>query len=217
MTASVREPLVVERLSESDPLTHSTGWPTIVRGLLAILFGVIALARPQATALALVIVFAIWAFVDGAFALYTATQRGRLGMRWGWFLFEGLVSIGAGIVALSVPGFTILVLTIVVAARAIVMGAIMLTTAFTSKGSPHRWLYGLTGVVSGLFGFLLLLHPVVGAIALVWTIGIYAIVFGITMDALGIQVHRQHRREMPREPESRGEAWRAPTPTPTPG
>jgi uncharacterized membrane protein HdeD (DUF308 family) len=144
MTASIREPLVVERMSESDPLTHSTGWPTIVRGLLAILFGVIALARPQATALALVIVFAVWAFVDGGFALYTATQRGRLGMRWGWFLFEGLVSIGAGIVALSVPGFTILVLTIVVAARAIVMGAIMLTTAFTSKGSPpsssaSRW------------------------------------------------------------------------------
>jgi uncharacterized membrane protein HdeD (DUF308 family) len=217
MSASVREPLIVERLSESDPLTHSTGWPTIVRGLLAILFGFIALARPQATALALVIVFAIWAFVDGGFALYTATQRGRRGMRWGWFLFEGIVSIGAGIVALSVPGLTILVLTIVVAARAIVMGAIMLTSAFTSKESPHRWLYGLTGVLSGLFGFLLLLHPMVGALALVWTIGIYAIIFGITMDALGIQVQMRHRREKPHEPESRGETWGQQAPTPTPG
>jgi uncharacterized membrane protein HdeD (DUF308 family) len=93
----------------------------------------------------------------------------------------------------------------------------MLTSAFTSQGSPHRWLYGLTGVLSGLFGFLLLFHPVVGAMALVWTIGIYAIILGITMISLGIHVNVQRRREMPQEPESRGETWGPRAPTPAPG
>jgi uncharacterized membrane protein HdeD (DUF308 family) len=217
MTTTTREPILVEPLSGTDSLTHSTGWPTVIRGLLAILFGVIALARPQATALALVILFAVWAFVDGGFAFYVAAQRGRLGMRWGWFLFEGIVSIAAGVLALSYPGVTVVVLTILVAARAIMLGVIMLTSAFTSKESPHRWLYALTGVVSALFGFMLLVHPMVGALALVWTIGIYAIIFGVAMLALGFQVHRHHRREMPREPESRGEAWGPPKPTPAPG
>jgi uncharacterized membrane protein HdeD (DUF308 family) len=217
MTTTTREPILVEPLSGADPLTHSTGWPTIVRGLLAILFGVIALARPQATALALVILFAVWAFMDGGFAFYVAAQRGRAGVRWGWFLFEGLVSIAAGILALAYPGVTVLVLTILVAARAIVLGAIMLTSAFTSKESPHRWLYALTAVVSVLFGFMLILHPLVGALALIWTIGIYAIIFGVTMDALGFQVQRQHRREKSQHPESRGEAWGPQAPTPSPG
>jgi uncharacterized membrane protein HdeD (DUF308 family) len=218
MTTTAREPILVEPLIGADPLTHATGWPTIIRGLLAILFGVIAIARPQATALALVILFAVWAIMDGGFDLFVAVQRGRAGARWGWFLFEGLVSIAAGVLALVYPGVTILVLTILVAARALVMGAIMLTSAFTSKGSPHRWLYGLTGVVSVLFGFMLLLHPVVGALALVWTIGIYAIIFGVTLIALGIQVHMHHRRrEKSQQPESRGEAWGPQAPTPSPG
>lgn len=208
---AAREPLA-ERLAAAEPMTRSAGWPTALRGLLAIAFGVIALANPRATALALVIVFAVWAFVDSGFAFYIAVRRGREGQRWGWFVFEGMVSIAAGVLALSYPGLSILVLTIVVAARAMVLGIVTLVAACTSKESPHRWLYGLTGVVSVLFGVLLLWHPLIGALALIWTVGIYAIIFGVTLLALGIQVLMHRRREEPREP-----GWGPRMPTPAQG
>jgi len=159
-----------------------------MRGLLAILFGFVALANPGATAMALVIVFAAWAFADGVFAFVAAARRGRAGQRWGWFLFEGLVSVGAGVVALAYPHITLLVLVVVTAVRAIVLGMLAIGGAMTWQGSRSRWIYGLTGVVSILFGAALLWRPLAGALALIWTLGVYAIVFGVMMVALGIHI-----------------------------
>lgn len=217
MTTATQEPTFMAPMTERDPLTQSTAWPTALRGLLAILFGIVALASPGATALALVIVFAIWAFIDAGFAFYVAVRRGREGLRWGWFVFEGMVSVAAGVLALAYAGVTILVLTILVAARAIVLGIITLAGTFTSTESPHRWLYGLTGALSVLFGVLLLFHPLVGALALIWMIGIYAIIFGVTMLALGFQVYRHRRHEHLQQPGSRGEPWGPQMPTPARG
>jgi uncharacterized membrane protein HdeD (DUF308 family) len=196
-----------------DLMTQPTGWPTAVRGLLAVIFGIIALANPQGAALALVVIFAAWAFVDGGFAFVVAARRGREGLRWGWFVFEGLVSIAAGVVALVSPRLTILALTILIALRAIVLGVIAITAAFSSKETQHRWLYGLTGVVSVLFGIMLLSEPFFGALAVIWAIGVYAIIFGVMMLTLGLQVHfRGERRGRPSE-----RAWGARTPTPVHG
>jgi uncharacterized membrane protein HdeD (DUF308 family) len=161
--------------------------------LLAILFGFLALGRPRAAAIGLVALFAMWAFLDAALAFAASVQRGRAGERWGWFLFEGIVSLAAGIIAISSPGITLFVLTIVVAVRAIVEGALMIGGAISSKGASGRWLHGVTGVVSILFGLLLLWQPLVGGLALVWTIGVYAIVLGFMMIALSIHVHGLQR------------------------
>jgi uncharacterized membrane protein HdeD (DUF308 family) len=168
---------------------RSVWWVIALRGLLAILFGVVALARPSITAVALVAVFAAWSFIDAAFAFMAAFQRGRAGQRWGWFLFEGLVSVAAGIVAIAYPGLTMFVLTIIVGLRAIVLGAIGIGHAFTWKGVPWRWMHGVTGLVSILFGLLLVWEPLAGLMALVWAIGVYAIVFGFVELALSIHVH----------------------------
>lgn len=216
MTAWARDSGAPENTGRLDMLTQPTGWPTAIRGLLAILFGVIALASPQAAAIGIVVVFAAWAFADGVFAFFVAARRGREGMRWGWFVFEALVSIAAGIIALAVPRLTILVLTLLVALRAIILGVITVSAAFTSRETPHRWLYGVTGVVSALFGVLLLSEPFVGALAILWAIGVYAIIFGAMMVAVGLRVHFRGEGREPLDVSSR-EGWTARPPKPVHG
>jgi uncharacterized membrane protein HdeD (DUF308 family) len=176
---------------------RSVWWSIALRGVLAILFGIIALARPRSTALALVIVFAVWVFFDAICDFVAAARRGRAGMRWGWFLFEGIVSLAAGVVALTYPGITILVLTIIVAVRAIVLGILELGAAIAGTGAPSRWLAAITGVVSLLFGFLLLWQPLIGAMALVWSRGAYAIIVGVMTLAHGWHAHSAGEEEIP--------------------
>jgi uncharacterized membrane protein HdeD (DUF308 family) len=179
----------------TEPSERTVWWTIALRGLLAILFGIVALAKPGVTAVALVAVFAVWTFVDAAFAFTAAVQRGRAGQRWGWYVFEGIVSIAAGIIALAYPGVTMFVLTIIVGLRAIVLGVIAIGHAFTWKGVPWRWMHGVTGLVSVLFGLLLVWQPLAGMMALVWALGVYAIVFGFVMLALSIHVHGlEHER-----------------------
>ncbi|MCL2448687.1 MAG: HdeD family acid-resistance protein [Polyangiaceae bacterium] len=168
-------------------------WLTVLRGVLAVLFGILALARPSATATALVILFAAWAIIDGGFALGAAAHRGRSGLRWGWFLIEGLVSIAAGVIAIVYPAITVLVLIVVVAVRALALGIFEIAQASTGEERRWRWLQAITGVVSFLFGILLLWHPVVGALTLIWTIGIYALIFGVMTIGLGFHMLGQQR------------------------
>ncbi len=186
----------------SESVGRSVSMGVAFRGLLAIVFGIIALASPRATALAFVILFAVWAFFDAAFALGMAVIRGRAGERWVWFLFEGLVSIAGGVLALVYPRITLLVLTIIVAARAIVLGVLMVGGALAWKRQPFRWLHAVTGVVSIIFGFMLIAEPAVGALALVWAVGVYALVFGIMELALAWQVHETtaSRKGIPARP-----------------
>jgi uncharacterized membrane protein HdeD (DUF308 family) len=184
-----RERIMTSQAIAAESNGRSVWWSIALRGVLAILFGVIALARPRSTALALVILFAMWVFIDAICAFVAAARRGRAGMRWGWFLFEGIVSLAAGVVALTYPGITVLVLTIVVAVRAIVLGVLGLGAAIAGTGAPSRWLQAITGVVSLAFGFLLLWQPLIGALALVWSLGAYAIIVGIMTLAYGWHAH----------------------------
>jgi uncharacterized membrane protein HdeD (DUF308 family) len=175
-------------LVEVQHATSTIGTLTLLRGVLAVAFGLIALANPGATAAALVIVFAAWAFVDAALATGAAVHRGRDGRPWGWFAFEAFVSAVAGIVALIYPAITMLALVVVVAVRALFLGVLMIAYAIKGKDMPARWLRLVTGIVSVAFGVLLFWRPLVGAMALVWTIGIYAVVFGIMSIVHGIEI-----------------------------
>jgi uncharacterized membrane protein HdeD (DUF308 family) len=179
---------------QSESPAGSAGWMVAIRGALAIAFGIIALLNPRATAMALVIVFAAWAFIDAVFAFGVAAWRGRAGLRWGWFLFEGLVSVAAGIVAIAFPKLTLLVLVLIIAFRAIALGALEIGGAFWWKGAEWRWLYAVAGIVSILFGILLLIEPLSGVVALLWAIGIYAIIVGSAMLIAGIRAHVPERR-----------------------
>jgi uncharacterized membrane protein HdeD (DUF308 family) len=174
----------------------------VLRGVLAVIFGVIVVRSPTLAASALVIVFAIYAFADALLDFFMAVRRGRAGLRWGWYLFEGLASVALGVLALAFPGITILLAVLLIGIRALVLGIVELAAAFSGKGATEpRWLIGLAGALSILFGILLLARPAAGALALVWMIGVYALVFGVALFALGLRMlwtgHEETRLHRP--------------------
>jgi|tagenome__1003787_1003787.scaffolds.fasta_scaffold20456002_1 uncharacterized membrane protein HdeD (DUF308 family) len=151
-------------------------WLIALRGVLGILFGIIALIMPVATILALVILFSAYMLVDGAFALYAAYQAGRQNRKWGLLLLQGLANIAAGVLAFLWPGLTALAFVILLAAWSIVSGCLQLAAAFRIE--QGRWWLVLGGVASIIFGMLLIAAPLIGAVVLTWWIGAWAIVFG---------------------------------------
>ena len=168
-------------------------WSPVVRGIAAILFGILAITVPGASLAALVILWGVYAIIDGGFNIGLAFIRGRAGARWGWFLFEGLVSIGAGVLTFAWPQITATVLLFVIAFWAVVTGIAELAAAFALRGiKSGEWLLGFAGVLSILLGALLFAHPAAGALALVWTIGLYAILFGVLLVGMGLRLHHWH-------------------------
>jgi uncharacterized membrane protein HdeD (DUF308 family) len=170
-----------------QPNARSSGWSIVLRGILACIFGILILANPSVGVAMLIVMFAVYAAVDGVAALATAVDHGRAGLRWGWWLFEGLVSLAVAALALARPGITLLALVLLIAFRAILLGLIELGGALGGKGLDHRWLLGVTGVVSVLFGVLMLGNPVAGTMAVVWVIGVYAVVFGVMLVIVGVR------------------------------
>ncbi|HTB76409.1 MAG TPA: DUF308 domain-containing protein [Polyangiaceae bacterium] len=172
--------------------SRSSWWAIVLRGVLACIFGVIVLANPRIGIAALILMFAVYAAVDGVAALATAISHGRAGLSWGWWLVEGLVSLGIAALALARPGITLLAVVLLVAFRAILLGLVELGGALGGKEHDHRWLLGVTGVVSLLFGILLIANPLAGGIALVWVIGVYAVVFGVMLIVVGLRALGTH-------------------------
>ncbi len=168
-------------------------WSPVIRGIAAILFGILSIAVPGASLGVLVILWGAYAIIDGGFNIALAVQRGHAGGRWGWFLLEGLVSIAAGVLTFAWPQITMVVLLFVIGAWAIATGVAEIAAAITLRGVlGSEWLLGLGGVLSIAFGSLLFARPAAGALAVVWTIGIYAIMFGVLLVALGVRLHRWH-------------------------
>jgi len=164
-------------------------WAQVLRGIAAIAFGVLAIAMPRDSLVVLVYLFGVYAIVDGVFNLTVAAQRGSMGARWGWWVVEGLASIAAGIIAFAWPGITAVALLYVIAFWAIITGGTEIGATSALHGGD-AWLLGLGGVLSIVFGVLLLARPGVGALTVVWLIGFYAICFGAVLIALGVRLHR---------------------------
>ena len=163
------------------------GWAMTIRGICAVVFGIIALRNPGVAASAFVIVFAVYAFADGVLDFILAARFGSAGLRWGWYALGGVASIALGVIALAYPHLTILALILLVAIRAIVLGVLELVAAFSWEGVDSRWLLGLTGVLSIILGVLIFGSPGIGGLALIWTIGVYAVVFGIGLFVHGVR------------------------------
>jgi uncharacterized membrane protein HdeD (DUF308 family) len=177
------------------------GWAVALRGILAVIFGIIALRSPGVAASAFVVVFAIYAFADGVLDFVLAGQLGRARQRWGWYLFEGLVSIAVGLIALAYPAVTLVAIVLLVGIRAIAVGVLELVGAFSWEGLDSRWLIGITGILSLVLGILILSSPVAGGLALLWMIGVYAIVFGAMLFVLGLHLltAERHDRQLHRQ------------------
>ena len=149
-----------------------------IRGLLAVIFGVLVLVWPGITILALAIVFAAYVFVDGI-GLIVSGVDARGGRRW-WYVLAGVVGVTAGVAAAVWPGVTVLVLVVWAGAWAVVTGVLEIAAAVRGEGSG-RWLMALAGVLSVLAGLLILIWPEIGALALATVLGIYALAAGVTL------------------------------------
>lgn len=166
-------------------------WVPVIRGVAAILFGVLAIVAPGTSLLALVILWGAYALVDGVLNLMLATRRSGTGQSWGWLLFEGLVSVAAGVLTFAWPRMTALALLTVIAVWAVLTGTAKVVTAIGLRRQiSSEWTLAVSGVLSILFGVLLLLRPGAGALALVWMIGGYAIIFGALLIGLGFRLNR---------------------------
>jgi uncharacterized membrane protein HdeD (DUF308 family) len=152
-------------------------WSVALRGVAALALGVISLFVPELTFLSLVIVFGVFALVDGVLALMLASRL--LVQPRGWLVARGLVSILAGLIALFLPGITAFVLLVVIAVWAIVSGISEIVAATKlRKQIRGEWLLAAEGVLSIVFGVLLLLSPLAGAIVIGLWVGAYALVLG---------------------------------------
>ena len=143
-------------------------WSLVLRGIAAILFGVLAFTWPHITLTALVFLFGFYALADGIFAIAAGVKSHGENKRWWVLLVEGIFSVIAGVVAFLMPGITALILLVLIAAWAMVTG--------------------LFEIASLLFGVALLIYPSAGALAVVWLIGIYSIVFGVLLVGLGLRL-----------------------------
>jgi uncharacterized membrane protein HdeD (DUF308 family) len=167
-------------------------WALLLRGLIAVALGALTLLMPAVSLASLVLLFAIYMLADGVLGIVAAVRAARRHERWGWLILEGLLDIGAGVVALVWPGLTVLVFVVLVAAWAVVTGASMTIAAFRLTRAGARWLMAVAGVLSIIWGVLLAVWPIGGALVLTLWIGAYALVFGVTLIVLALRL-RRHR------------------------
>lgn len=162
-------------------------WLVALRGLTAVLFGVMAIVWPDITVGVLVALFGAYALVDGVFTIVAAFQ-GTTTDRW-WHVLEGALGIAVGVIAWVWPGLTALSLLYFIAAWAILTGVLEMVAAVQfRKELENEWLLGLSGLASVAFGAVLFIWPGDGAVALVWLIGVYAIAYGVLTIAFGFRL-----------------------------
>jgi uncharacterized membrane protein HdeD (DUF308 family) len=172
-------------------------WSLVIRGVVAILLGLIAFVWPGITIGALVLLFGAYALIDGVTSIAGAMRASKAHERWGALVIEGLVGIAAGIVTFAWPAITAIALIYVIASWAIVTGIFELIAAVRlRKHITGEWLLALGGIASVVFGILIMMAPIAGAVVIAFWIGAYELVFGVVLLALGFRL-RNWTRTLP--------------------
>jgi uncharacterized membrane protein HdeD (DUF308 family) len=168
-------------------------WTVVLRGVMAVAFGVLAFTWPGVTIATLVLLFGAYAFIDGIFSLISAIfGRNLHDDRW-LLAIEGVIGLWAGIVTLRAPQITAFVLVFFVSIWAMATGFLRIAAAIRLRKviSGEVWL-ALSGILSVLFALMLMLRPAFGTLTLVWIIAGYAFVMGVVMIMLGIELRSRH-------------------------
>lgn len=172
-------------------------WIWVLRGVFALIFGALAIIVPGITLTVLIFMFGAYVLLDGIFGIVAALSERSSHDRWWVNLLEGIVGVIIGVLTFILPGITGLVLLYMIAFWAILTGIIELASAFRLREEiSGEWLLGLSGILSIVFGILLVLSPVSGALAVAWLIGLYAIIFGGTMIALGFRLRNMDEQTL---------------------
>ena len=170
-------------------------WAIALRGVVAILFGILAFVWPGLTLEVLVLLWGAYALIDGVFALVAAaTGHARPGSWWA-LLLEGLIGIGAGIATFVWPGITLLVLLYVIAGWAVATGVFEIVAAIRLRRHIQgEWFLALSGVLSILLGVALAFFPLEGLLVLAWWVGAYSFAFGVLLLALAFRLRSRGAR-----------------------
>ena len=164
-------------------------WALVLRGVLAIVFGVLAFVNPGLTLSALILLFGAYSLVDGVFAIISGLRAAQRHERWWPFALEGLASIVVGILAFLMPVAAAFALLMIASAWSIVTGILRIAAAIRLRREiSGEWLLILNGLLSVAFGVVIVLFPGAGLVTLVWVVGMYAILFGVILVALGFRV-----------------------------
>jgi uncharacterized membrane protein HdeD (DUF308 family) len=178
------------------PMLHALAkcwWVLLLRGIAAILFGVLAFVWPGLTLVTLVLLYGAFALVDGVLSLIAAFTGAAKPVPTWWLVVVGLLGIAAGVVTFLWPGITAILLVLFIGAWALVHGIFEIIGAIQlRKEIDNEWLLILSGVLSVLFGIVVLIAPGAGALGLIWAIAAYSILFGIMFVALAFRL-RSHR------------------------
>jgi uncharacterized membrane protein HdeD (DUF308 family) len=165
-------------------------WLILLRGICAVIFGVLTFAWPGVTLAVLVLFYGAFAFADGVLALVAAVMGGQPAPRW-WLAIVGVLGLAAGIVTLVVPGITALVLLYCIAFWAIAIGVMQIVGAIRlRKEIDNEWMLIASGIISVLFGLILIVSPGAGALGVLFVIGVYAVIHGIMLITLAFRLRR---------------------------
>jgi uncharacterized membrane protein HdeD (DUF308 family) len=170
-------------------------WVFLVRGLVAIAFGLVALFYPAATLVTFILFYAVFSIVDGVFAVVSAIRGAEgLGPRW-WLALVGVLSIVAGLAAYFWPGLTALALLMVIGVWALVYGIFEIVGAIRlRKEIDNEWLLLIHGILAALFGLIVLVRPGAGALALLSMIAAFALLSGLLLIFLALRLRTLARK-----------------------
>ena len=164
-------------------------WVPVIRGIAAIIFGVIAFVYPGLTIATLVLFFGAWVLIDGLFRVVGAIGHRASDPDWGWHIVIGIVGIIVGLLTFHAPQITALALIIYIAAWALMIGATEIAFAIKLRREiKGEWFLILMGLASIVFAILLLWNPIAGAAAVIWLIAWYAVVLGILAIFFGFRL-----------------------------
>jgi uncharacterized membrane protein HdeD (DUF308 family) len=173
-------------------------WVLVLRGISAVVFGILALIWPGIALVVLVLLFGAYALVDGVLAIWAGFSSRRRSESWWVLLLEGAIGIAAGIVVLIWPGITAIILLFLIAGWAIITGIFEIVGAIKlRKQIENEWFLVLSGLLSVAFGVLIAVWPGVGLLTLVWLVAIYAILFGVLMSILGFRLRAAGQKLKP--------------------
>jgi uncharacterized membrane protein HdeD (DUF308 family) len=164
-------------------------WMWLIRGIAAIIFGILAFRWPAATIVVIGVLFGAYALVDGIFAIFATVRAAQTQQRWWPFLIEGIVGILIAAITFYDIRITLLALYLTIAAWAILTGIFEIIAAIQLRKhiANEIWLI-IAGIASMAFGVLMIYYPLAGALAIVWLIAAYAIVFGILMIGFALRL-----------------------------
>lgn len=169
-------------------LLYRSWWVLLLRGVIAIGFGVMAWTLPTVSLTVLVLIFGVYVMTDGILGVWTAILGRKEREHWWALLIWGLAGIGIGVLTFLAPHITAVILLFYIAIWAVITGILEIVIAIRLRNEiTGEWLLVLGGLASVVFGVILMARPLVGALAVLWLIGTYAVIFGIILVTLAFR------------------------------